>query len=143
MKIMIYFLGLFLFLSPVAAEDEANEYVKTSISFQSKVNKIGGKGTLNISFKPNKGIYIHAEPEVEVELDSNIVIIEKVQLSTEENGDYLDIKKPVKANFKIRNNLKEGTYKLKGSLIYFYCSEKEGWCSRFKQPINLNLKVVK
>lgn len=142
MKLFLFFLGFLVIFTPIFSEEE-NEYVKTFISLDTKEIKAGGNGNINISFKPENGIYINIEPEVEVTLDNKFAVIDTIITLSGKNKDYLDLKKPVKANFKISNNLKEGTYQLKGSLIYFYCSEKEGWCSRYKQPFNLNLKIVK
>ncbi|MDI6778589.1 MAG: hypothetical protein QME25_00085 [Bacteroidota bacterium] len=137
----LFFLILFLF-SPLIA-DEENEYVDVSLSIKPNEIKAGGKGQIFVFFKPQKGIYINLDPPIEFEIADDGAALGKMEIPKSKKNEYLDTNKPLKQHFTIKKGLPAGTYTLKGKLIYFYCSDAEGWCSRFTQPFQFNLKILK
>lgn len=124
----------------------ANEYVKFELSLDQKKLKPGTNGQLLISLMPKKGIHINLQPPLDLMLEKNpaITLAGKPELARVrvDTSDYLDASKPIKQSFTLAKSAKKGSVTLKGTLTYFYCSDSEGWCSRFKQPINLTLTVT-
>lgn len=121
-----------------------NEHVKCDIVLKQKELRAGELGYFLILFKPKKGIRITTDPPFQVSLDTTqqFFSLGKAEFSQDANG-YLNSEKAVRQSFTITRMTKPGSYALKGTLIYYYCSDGEGWCSRFIQPIELKLMITK
>ena len=142
MKSILCIFVLFLLFQHALISGESNktnDYVKVEFSVKLKVKKQGVSGELLINFKPKEGIHINLDPPVTVKFDSNSLAVSAGKLETSKIKEYLDASKPVKQRFTLSGNSK--TALLKGVLTYFYCSAAEGWCSRFKQPFEINVKI--
>lgn len=139
------FLILILLISSIlsAYDDEENEYVQVYYSIKPDKIKPGREAEILFLFTLKEGIHINLDPPVEIELDNKIVHKSQLEIPKGKNKEYLNTQKPIKQKIKINRNLKPGKYKIKGNLIYYYCSDEEGWCSRFKQPIELNITIIK
>ena len=150
MKLCIIAVLSFVVFQISAAGDKpmgANEYVKFALSLSQKNLKPGTKGQLLISLTPKKGIHINLQPPIDLKLEKNptIVLVGKPELAKVkvDTSEYLDASKPIKQSFTIAKAAKSGMLTLKGTLTYFYCSDSEGWCSRFKQLIDLSVTVAR
>jgi hypothetical protein len=55
---------------------------------------------------------------------------------------YLAAGTDLKQKFRLAPSLPPGIYRLKASLIYYYCSDTEGWCRRHREPLVLNLSIA-
>ena len=123
-----------------------NKYVKVEIAVQQKQLQAGTTGQLLISLKPQKGIHINIQPPLSVTLDddSSAALSGTMVFSTvkKDTLELLDSSKPIKQSFTLAKQIKPGKMFLKGSFVYFYCSDAEGWCSRFKQPFNVEVTVA-
>lgn len=146
MKILIKINLLFFLLASsfviIHAEDE-NEYVQVNYLIKPSILKPGDEAKLIINFQPTKGILINLKPPITLEIDNKVATLKNIELPKSKSGEYLDHNKPVTQTIKLNKNLKPGKVKIKGNLTYFYCSEKEGWCTKTKQPIELNITVKK
>lgn len=150
MKLKFFFLVSFtLSLAPhyVPADGkptEENEYVKCEIVLQHKEMKAGSTGYVLISFRPKNGIHITTDPPFRISLDTlqRFFTLGKALFSKDARG-YLNSHETVRQSFTIAKTVTAGTYTLGGTLIYYYCSENDRWCSRFKQPIALSLTIAK
>ena len=121
-----------------------NDYVKTVINLKQQKLKPGASGEILIYLKPKKGIHININPKIEVKLDSSGIIASTGNLVIPQapKTSSLDPAKPIKQSFKLSHNIKPGRAILKGTLTYYYCSDAEGWCSKFKQPVELTIIVT-
>lgn len=146
MKFLIQInLLIFIILSQfliTLAEDE-NEHVQVNYLIKPSVLKPGDEAKLIINFQPAKGILINLKPPITVEIDKKIAILKNIELSKSRSGEYLDHNKPITQIIKLNRNIKPGKVKIKGNLTYYYCSEKEGWCTKANQNIELNITVKK
>ena len=124
-----------------------NKYVKFSIAMKQRELKAGAKGLLLIELKPQAGIHINLEPPIDLTVeDSSLVrLSEKLTVSKikKDTSEYLDPSKPIKQSFTVSKHAKPGVARLAGILTYYYCSDADGWCSRFKQPIDMKINVIK
>lgn len=142
--------SLFVFLmlldsSGDKSKPNVNKFVQCEIKLVEQSLKAGSAGTLQFILKPTKGIHINLDPPMSLNLDKSDVIskVEKLMAPKDKKHEYLDATKPVFAKITIAKNAKPGTIKLKGTFTYFYCSDAEGWCNRFKQPMELTLTITK
>src|SRR5712692_5873412 len=117
-----------------------NEYVKCEIVLHEKELKAGSSGYLLISFKPKKGIHVTTDPAFHLSLDTlqQFFSLGKAEFSEDANG-YLNSGKTVRQPLTVAKKVMPGSYVVKGTLVYYYCSENDGWCSRFRQPVELTL----
>ncbi|MBI1803681.1 MAG: hypothetical protein HY033_07525 [Ignavibacteriae bacterium] len=125
----------------------ANKYVQYSAKVQQTPWKPGTTGTLLLKLTPQQGIHINTQPPIVVILDdsSSITLVGKPKFGTvkADTSVYLDASKAIRQSFTVARSAAPGPLLLKGTLTYFYCSDAEGWCSRFKQPISVTVTVVK
>ncbi len=122
-----------------------NKHVQFKVSIVEKAIKPGSAGTIQISLTPVKGIHINLDPPMSLKLDSTASITKVDELITHKNdaNGYLDFSKPITVKFSVAKNTKPGKLSLKGIFIYFFCSDAEGWCNRYKQPIDLIANISK
>jgi|GEM_PF-855574 len=142
--LVLYFLSFATLLS--ASEKKtftANSHVKVEMDAPAHL-PLTKNGALKFFLTPNDGIHINTEPMFELKLDksSNFELTGNPNFSKNEKG-YLDITKPIEYTVKVKNGVQAGTYTLKATLYYFYCSDQEGWCNRFSQPVDLTITVTR
>ncbi|MBI3189167.1 MAG: hypothetical protein HYZ33_00815 [Ignavibacteriales bacterium] len=147
MHSVISFLFSLLMILPVGEKSKpvGNKHVQCEIKLREQFLKAGSTGTMHILLTPTKGIHINLDPPMELKLDSSsgITKVEKLNIPKDEKKGYLDATKPVTVKFTISKKAKVGTLNLKGMFTYFYCSDAEGWCNRFKQPFDLKVNITK
>ena len=145
--LLLFLLGNFSSLFLVAGDKStaSNEYVKINTVVKEHSLKAGAKGTLLFTFIPKKGIHINIEQPMSLKLDSAALVSRVGDLVVPQSAkkEIMNDKKPVKQAFTISTNVNPGEIHIKGILTYFYCSDEEGWCSRFKQPIDVTLTIKK
>ncbi|MBI4548177.1 MAG: hypothetical protein HY707_09360 [Ignavibacteriae bacterium] len=149
MKITLIIVALSLVLPPVGLAGGTikpeNQHVTFNITAKPSELKVGVQGRLLISLKPKQGFHIVIIPPMQITFDSlcGIQLIDKPDIPQTTNKEYVDTSKPITQKFALATTLKPGAATIKGILTYFYCSDAEGWCSKFKQPIELTIKVLK
>lgn len=121
-----------------------NKYVKVLISIAPDTLNAGGRGELLVLFSPVDGIHVTAEPPVEFRFDSTqvLTLTDEPDFDTDKENGYLASGSPVRQAFVLTKDAKPGTHVVKGALIYYYCSDDEGWCTRFTQPLELPLIIM-
>lgn len=144
----LIFMLLFFGLASVtfcADQKKINEFVDVKLSLKQKVVKPGSTCDLLIRFKPKQGIHINFEPPISVKFDSTTYLnkIDKLIIPRKPKQEYLDTKQELVQKFSIANDTPTGDIVLKGTLIYFYCSGSDGWCSRYKHPFEVSVKIKK
>ncbi len=135
----------FIFSCTLLAGDanKVNEYVKVDIILKQKKMKPGETGELQIKFKPKSGIHINLDPPLSIKIDSSedIKSLGKFDIPKATKEGYFDIMKTATQHFTLLKKVKADTVLLKGVLSYFYCSDADGWCSRFKQPFEFTISI--
>lgn len=147
MKTLSFFCLIFLSLLPGSVicdeSKKTNEFVDVQLTLSRKEARPGSTLDLVVKFKPKEGIHINLDPPVSLKFDSSAFLskVEKLKMPKQNKGEYLDTKKELVQKFSLSKNIKAGEIALKGTLVYFYCSASEGWCSRFKHPFEIKVKV--
>lgn len=143
------FLLLWLYLTPAGPGDgkstPTNEFVALRYTLKESRLKSGSEGVLLMTLSPVKGIHVNLIPPMSFTFDSSAVLASAgtLVIPPDSAKGYLDATKPVRQPFRLSKPLKPGKHTVTGTFIYYYCSDAEGWCSRFRQPISLTLEVVK
>ena len=121
-----------------------NKYVKVEITVVPQALRPGNEGELLARFSPIEGIHVNVDPPVEFRFDSAQVLVLKddIDLPLDKETGYLDHASPARQTFVVPTNSPPGEYLIKGKIVYYYCSDEEGWCTRFTQPLELTLKVT-
>jgi hypothetical protein len=128
-----------------AEKTKINESVHFQIKLKEKTLKSGSPATLLISLQPKKGIHINLETPTTIKLDSSDIVktTGELVLPKNANDNYLDVSKHIQQAINISKNAKPGAVTIRGVFTYFYCSDAEGWCSKFKQPFELTARISK
>ena len=141
--------ALLLFISFSPGTDKSKPVQNKDVQFKStvveKTLRPGATGTLQITLTPSKGIHVNVEPAMSLQIDSTgaVTQVDKPAIVKDEKKGTLDASKPVTVKFTLAKTVKPGPLTLKGSFTYFYCSDAEGWCNRFKQPVEVKVTVSK
>lgn len=147
MKIISIIVALAI-LSPLNQADKKNtsaenEHVSVKITLKTQIIAGGDSGEIAIDFNPEEGYYINSVPILSVKLDSNNIIAStgKIKIPAGKKPEYVDTSKPVKLPLIFRKDLKKGVHLINGTLTYFYCSQQDGWCAKYKQTFSLKVTV--
>ncbi len=121
-----------------------NSYVEFGVKVEKASIHRDSTGALLLTLKPQKGIHINTQPAPTFTFDTSNGVrpTGSLALSTLEKSTFLDPHKPVRQRFSFSHNVQPGQVTVKGTFIYYYCSDAEGWCSRFKQPVEVHLTVT-
>ena len=137
--------AIFSFLNAQTLQE--NKYVHFQAHLQKNTLHAGDTTVFAITLTPSSGIHVNSIPPMTFSLDSTASrSLEKVgSLSFEklDTTSFLNYAKPVTQSFKISSKSFSGAYKLKGTFTYFFCSDVEGWCSKWRQPVEVSFRVVK
>jgi hypothetical protein len=89
--------------------------------------------------------HITGDPPLTVKLEKNqfISLQGKPDISTDKESGFLSTSSPVEQAFHVSKKARPGEHILKGTIVYYFCSDTEGWCTRFAQPITLKLNIQK
>jgi hypothetical protein len=123
----------------------ANLYVSFSAALKKGTPREGPGGAILFTLHPRKGIHINLTPPMSVTFDSSSAVKAADTLETPamEKFPYLDASKAVVQKYTLVKPSRSAALTIKGTLTYFYCSDSEGWCSKFKQPFALTVPAAK
>ena len=146
MKVIARYLVASLTLTSLLAAGERpaeNSYVACAVSIKQNSLRAGAAGKISILLTPRRGIHINLVPPVQVKFDSSDAVDSFGAPEIPKRDTTLNTSKPIVVPVTLRKTAKAGSLTLKGSVTYFYCSETEGWCSKFKQPVEFTVKIVR
>ncbi len=118
-----------------------NKSVTVEVTLADSVVSPGATIDLAMKFTPVEGIHINLQPPLDFKADTASQVPLSGGLVLPKGSPYLNTSAPVVQRFTIPKDAKPGRLTLKGTLIYFYCSDKDGWCSKYKQAVELSLTV--
>ncbi|HEX9202858.1 MAG TPA: hypothetical protein VF964_02760 [Vicinamibacteria bacterium] len=112
--------------------------------------KPGGGGAIAVSFLArDPDVHINEEPAPRLKLDpEQSALLDKqppppktVPVYAPEAARYLDLKKPVQFPVAFAPSAVKGAQTVKASVVFFYCSQREGWCRRGSADIEVGVTV--
>jgi hypothetical protein len=148
---------LSIFLLPLFLLTSENEYVKVTGPSEPIKVTVDKESTAEIYLKPVEGIHINLEPPIKIELLSSKGVTQikeekkatpqktddKLKTVEKKDGEYFDPSKPVLVKFKVGKDIGSGKTEIKAKVTYFYCSDKEGWCSQGRDEVIIPVVVSK
>jgi hypothetical protein len=135
---------LALLLAPGASAGGADTlYVRTEAALARAVLAPGEKVDIRFRFTPADDIHVNADPPVAVRLDSSAAWrMEGAPLAAvDARTGFLDTSLPVRQPLALARSAPRGETTLKGEVIFYYCSDTEGWCRRAVAPFALAVRV--
>ncbi len=112
--------------------------------------KPGAAGAIAVSFLArDPDVHINQEPAPRLKLDPEQRTLldrqppppKSVPVFDPEVARYLDLKKPVQFPVAFVANAAKGAQTVKANVVFFYCSQREGWCRRGSADVEVGVTV--
>jgi hypothetical protein len=112
--------------------------------------KAGQPAAVAVTFSgTDPEIHINEEPAPRLKLDPlQAVLLDKQPPPSGKGPDfdpetarYLDLSRPVRFPVAIAPQAPKGAQSVKATVVYFYCSKRDGWCRRGATEIEIPLVV--
>jgi hypothetical protein len=112
--------------------------------------KRGALAYVAVSFSPlDPDVHINEEPPPRLKLDAEQLVLvdkqppppEKVSDWDPDNPRYIDLGKPVRFPVAFAVAAPRGGQTVKATVVYFYCSSREGWCRRGAADVEVPVSV--
>jgi hypothetical protein len=112
--------------------------------------KAGGNGSVAVVFQPlDPDLHVNESPAPRLKLElTQAVLVDKqppapgnVPDYDPSTAKYLDLGKPVLFPVAIARRAPKGDQVVKGSVVFFYCSQRENWCRRGTAEIDIPVSV--
>jgi hypothetical protein len=149
MKPLFFFLLAICIAPPTAFSggnaSGTNPWVHSAISASPVKAHVGSTVQLKVLLTPKAGIHIVIQPPIGVTLDSSSIVASaaKPEVPVASDKEHLETAKPVTVAVTLAPGIRPGKISLKGTLVYYYCSDAEGTCNKFKEPFEVRLNVVR
>lgn len=110
----------------------------------------GAQGAIAVTFLPlDPDVKVNQEPAPRLKLDpAQRVLLDKqkpaparMPVFDPDTARYFDAKTSVLFPVAWVPGAPKGAQLVKGSVVYFYCSKREGWCRRGSEPIEVPVTV--
>jgi hypothetical protein len=126
-------------------EKGTNKFVHVDAAVSESILKPGEQAELHLTFTPAEGIHVTIDPPVEIRVEPKrtFLLNGESKRPVDKNSGYLSSTEPVVQRFSLSRKAQPGKHVLRASIVYYFCSDDEGWCRKFSMPIELNLTVKK
>jgi hypothetical protein len=128
------------FPAPARSEDH---HITVTVSLADSLLHAGDTSAIIIRFTPDDGFHVNAVPPPEIELHPGVVqpADSSVDLVSKE-PDILDAAIPVRQFIVVSFHATPHRLFLRGTLRYYFCSDRDGWCARRSLEFALPLTVT-
>jgi hypothetical protein len=138
---------LLAFLIGPAVHGQTHSPQVLQLQYDLKPLAAGVDGPLNINLVIKEGFKvpkrpaprIKISPSSEFEIKGDLIFLEE---GKGKDPEYFNGFKPLTLHIKPASTTKPGKYSLGGEFVYFYCSEKDKYCSRTAENLQIPLEVV-
>lgn len=146
--LLVPFSGLVLFgLGIASALAGPPAYFDLTASFVPPA-KPGGEGAIAVRFvAKGPAIHLNEEPAPRVKLDpAQKVLLDRqpparTAAADPDSARYLDLSRPVRFAVAYASGAPRGAQTVKATVVYFYCSSREGWCRRGSTDVEVGVTV--
>ena len=103
----------------------------------------GTRGIIELRFSPADGIHINTTPAMAFSLDTGATVRLSGNpiVTADSTTGYLVASTPVRQHITVPPDLRPGQHTVRGTVIFYYCSDNEGWCNRQKEPVEFTIFV--
>lgn len=106
-------------------------------------------GAVEVTFSPtDPDVNINEEPSARLTLDpAQTILVDrqppaKLAMAVDPaTAKYIDLGRPVRFAAALHPKAAKGTHDVKGKVVYFYCSKKQGWCRRGSADVSFAVTV--
>lgn len=120
----------------------ANPYVRSEVKLAQPALPPGGHSEILFTLTPAEGVHITAVPAPEFRIDSGTVAKTRGTPRVKKDSlGYIPNDAPVRQAIVIAPKAPSGEYRIRGTFTYYYCSDSEGWCMRYRQAVALTVIV--
>jgi hypothetical protein len=142
-------MSLAFLLLPAQLLGVAPQHFTLSASFVAPARP-GAHGAIAVTFTTaDPEIHLNQEPAPRLKLDAaQKVLVDKqapassrVPTYDPETAKYLDTRLPVSFPVAWAPGAPKGPQTVRASVVYFYCSKREGWCRRGSTELEVSLNV--
>jgi uncharacterized protein (DUF58 family) len=153
MRISIFLIAVFFCINTTMAQE--GEEVKITAKVVKDTVRAGRETKFVFQMQPAEGFHVNVEPQIKLALletkdftpvaEKFTTAADAKTLTTEDGYKIFDPQytQPVTFAVKVAKGLKPGKYPVKTKLTYFFCSDKDGFCSFKSREFVFNLVVVK
>jgi hypothetical protein len=134
-----------LVLGSVSSPATASSVIR--LQFNSNPIGAGDTGTLTVHFRVAEGFKVPKRPTSRFQLNSSAEVEIKGDFTLMEEGkgkdsEYFNALKPLSIQLSPSRTARRGQHLLEGKFTYFYCSEKEKFCSRSVETLQIPVEVI-
>ena len=134
-----------LVLGGVSSPAKASPVIQ--LQFNSKPVVAGDTGILTVHFRVAERFKIpkrptskfHLNSSAEVEIQGSFTLMEEGKAK---DPEYFNALKPLSIQLYPSGTARRGQHLLEGKFTYFYCSEKEKFCSRSVETLQIPVEVI-
>lgn len=135
------------FLTGPAVYGQTRSPQVLQLQYELKPLVAGVDGVLNINMAIREGFKVPKRPQPRIKISPSSEFEIKGDLIFLEEGkgkdpEYFNGFKPLTLHIKPSSATKPGKYSLGGEILYFYCSEKDKYCSRNTENLQIPLEVI-
>jgi len=136
-----------IFLVATAVSAQTGPAHILQLQTHSKPWAAGASGLVNMNLVIKDGFKIPKRPLPKIQIDSAPNFEIKGELNFIEEGrgndpEYFNSFKPLALQVRAADSAKPGRYSLGGKFVYFYCSDKEKYCSRAVENVEIPIEIL-
>ena len=140
---LLMFIHLLYAAWPGGESGQDNRFVKVDVSLADTLLQPGSKGKILVLFTPVDGIHINADPPVSVKINRNRLMSLRgdPDITTDKETGFLSASTPVEQRFSVSQTAVAGEHRITGTIVYYFCSDTEGWCRKQSQAVTFRLNI--
>jgi hypothetical protein len=130
--------------SPERSAGPDTTFVRVDVRWAQASVQPGGGAIIEVLFTPADDIHINGDPPVRVVIGTPgaCVIQGAPRTAVHEKTGFLDSAVPVRQAVVFADSLPTGEAVVNGDVVYYYCSDAEGWCRRAVREFSLPVRIV-
>lgn len=142
-------LAALVFSAAAVAAPAASGHEHVGLAASLERDASGGEADVVVRFMPlDAAIHVNADPAPRVTLDSQQRLLDDSSRPAPPparaafpNGRYLDTQAGVRFPVRISRLAPSGRHTVRAAVLYFYCSQAEGWCRRAQDDVEVSFSV--
>ena len=147
MKRVLAFLVVLEFIVCLVSYSQSGPTGILQLQTSSKPWPSNTSGTVNISVIIKEGFKIPKRPLPKLQIDPTPEFEVKGETNFIEEGqgkdpEYFNAFKPMSLQVKTTQTKEPGRYSLDGKFVYFYCADREKYCSRSVETVQIPIEIA-
>ena len=133
---------------PLMATGQTSPATVVELRYSGQALSSGVQGRLKVDLAVKEGFKVAKRPAPKLAVESTprfevVAVGPFAESSAGKDVDYFGAFKPLELRIVPAKATEPGKYSLEGKLTYFYCSEREKYCSRSVEALTIPVEVTK